>query len=168
MPAGTQNAPLIKGQLVSIDEGNRTERVIIGLGAGRSDVRAHVQACEVTPTGSRLLDRIEIDGKSGLTPGMAESMGAGGLAGRGSGCSDRSEPALGAPDPGRRGAGWTFAIDLEIHRVAIACGAAALIPLAVVRFWPKPPGLRRAATLSMASHVPRGGTPAWFAREPRP
>ena len=43
VPAGTQNALLIKGQLVSIDEGNRTVRLIIGLGAGRSDVRAHVQ-----------------------------------------------------------------------------------------------------------------------------
>jgi Domain of unknown function (DUF4410) len=81
VPAGTQNAVLIKGQLVSIDEGNRTERVIVGLGAGRSDVRAQVQVYEVTPAGSRLIDQIEVDGKSGLTPGMAESMGAGGLAG---------------------------------------------------------------------------------------
>jgi Domain of unknown function (DUF4410) len=80
-PAGTQNPLLIKGQLVSIDEGNRTERVIVGLGAGRSDVRAHVQVYEVTPAGNRLIDTIEVDGKSGLTPGMAETMGAGGLAG---------------------------------------------------------------------------------------
>jgi hypothetical protein len=81
VPAGTQNALLIKGQLVSIDEGNRTERLIIGLGAGRSDVRTHVQVYEVTPTGRRLLDTIEVDAKSGLTPGMAETMGAGGLTG---------------------------------------------------------------------------------------
>ena len=81
VPAGTQNAILIKGQLVSIDEGNRTERVIIGLGAGRSDVRAHAQVYEVTPAGRRLIDTIEVDAKSGLAPGMAETMGAGGLAG---------------------------------------------------------------------------------------
>jgi len=80
-PAGTQNVLLIKGQLVSIDEGNRTERVVIGLGAGRSDVRAHVQVYEVTSAGRRLIDQIEVDGKSGLTPGMAESMGVGGLTG---------------------------------------------------------------------------------------
>lgn len=66
---------------MSIDEGNRTERVTIGLGAGRSDVRAQVQVYEVTPAGTRLVDTIEVDGKSGLTPGMAESMGVGGLAG---------------------------------------------------------------------------------------
>ena len=81
VPAGTQNALLIKGQLVSIDEGNRTERVIIGLGAGRSDVRSQVQVYEVTPAGSRLIDTIEVDAKSGLTPGMAETMGVGGLTG---------------------------------------------------------------------------------------
>ena len=52
VPSGTQNALLIKGQLVSIDEGNRTERVLVGLGAGRSDVRTHAQVYEVTPTGT--------------------------------------------------------------------------------------------------------------------
>ena len=81
VPAGAQSALLIKGQLVAIDEGNRTERMIIGLGAGRSDVRAHVQVYEVTPAGRRLIDTIEVDGKSGLTPGMAETMGVGGLTG---------------------------------------------------------------------------------------
>ena len=55
--------------------------MVIGLGAGRSDVRAQVQVYEVTPSGSQLIDTIEVDGKSGLTPGMAETMGAGGLAG---------------------------------------------------------------------------------------
>ena len=37
---------LILGQLVSIDEGNAAERMVIGLGAGRSDVEAHVQVYE--------------------------------------------------------------------------------------------------------------------------
>ena len=81
VPAGTQNAVLIKGQLVSIDEGNRTERVLIGLGAGRSDVRADAQVYEVTPAGRQLIDTIEVDAKSGLAPGMAETMGVGGLTG---------------------------------------------------------------------------------------
>jgi hypothetical protein len=81
VPAGTQNAVLITGQLISIDEGNRTERVIVGLGAGRSDVRAHAQVYEVTPAGRQLIDQIEVDGKSGLTPGMAETMGVGGPTG---------------------------------------------------------------------------------------
>jgi hypothetical protein len=81
LPAGTRNAALIGGQLVSIDEGNRTERVLIGLGAGRSDVRAQVQVYELTPAGRQLIDTIEVDAKSGLAPGMAETMGVGGLTG---------------------------------------------------------------------------------------
>jgi len=81
VPAGIQNAALITGQLISIDEGNRTERVVVGFGAGRSDVRAHAQVFEVTPAGRQLIDQVEVDAKSGLTPGMAETMGVGGLTG---------------------------------------------------------------------------------------
>jgi hypothetical protein len=81
LPPGTQNAALVTGQLVSIDEGNEAERVIIGLGAGRSSVHVHAQVFELTPTSSQLIDTIEVDGKSGLTPGMAETMGVGALTG---------------------------------------------------------------------------------------
>jgi hypothetical protein len=55
--------------------------VAIGLGAGRSDVRVQAQAFEVTPQGRRLAEEITVDAKSGLTPGMAETMGAGALGG---------------------------------------------------------------------------------------
>jgi hypothetical protein len=81
LPSGTQNAVLVSGQLVSIDEGYEAERVAIGLGAGRSDVRAQVQVLELTPASTKLIDTIEVDAKSGLTPGMADTMGAGALAG---------------------------------------------------------------------------------------
>ena len=81
LPPGMSNAVLVTGQLVSIDEGNEAERVIIGFGAGRSDVRAQVQVFELTPSSNRLIDTIEVDAKSGLTPGMAETMGAGALTG---------------------------------------------------------------------------------------
>jgi Domain of unknown function (DUF4410) len=81
LPSGVQNAVLISGQLVSIDEGNEAERVVIGLGAGRSDVRAQVQVLELTPDSTKLIDTIQVDAKSGLTPGMAETMGVGGLTG---------------------------------------------------------------------------------------
>ena len=40
LPSGARNAVLVSGELVSIDEGNEAERVAIGFGAGRSDVRA--------------------------------------------------------------------------------------------------------------------------------
>jgi len=72
---------LVDGQFLAIDEGSRTARVVIGLGAGKSEVRTAVQVVEVFPGGSRLLDTFEVDAKSGSTPGMAETMGAGAAAG---------------------------------------------------------------------------------------
>jgi hypothetical protein len=71
----------IDGHFVAIDEGNRAERVVIGLGAGRSDVKTAVQVYELMPEGSRLLDQFQIDAKSGRKPGAAETLGVGGLAG---------------------------------------------------------------------------------------
>ena len=71
----------VKGQLVSIDEGNRTERVLIGLGAGRTSVRANVEVYDLTPEGRKLVDSMVADAKSGYKPGMALMMGVGGIAG---------------------------------------------------------------------------------------
>lgn len=81
MPADTKNGLLVTGQFVSLDQGNRTERVTLGLGAGRSDVRVRAQVFDVGPTGRKLVEEIEVDAKSGLQPGMAETMGAGAIAG---------------------------------------------------------------------------------------
>ncbi len=81
LPEGVSSGLLITGQFVSVDQGNRTERVTIGLGAGRSDVRVRAQVFEVTPSSRTLADEIEVDAKSGLQPGMAETMGAGAIAG---------------------------------------------------------------------------------------
>ena len=82
-PAPRDGVPtvVIEGQFLAIQEGNRTERVVIGLGAGKSDVRTAVQTIEILPEGSRLLDTFEIDAKSDSTPGMAETMGLGAVAG---------------------------------------------------------------------------------------
>jgi hypothetical protein len=81
LPPGVQTGLLVTGQFLAVDQGSRAERVAIGLGAGRSDVRVQAQAFEVTPQGRRLAEEITVDAKSGLTPGMAETMGAGALAG---------------------------------------------------------------------------------------
>jgi hypothetical protein len=72
---------VIEGQFLSINEGSRLERVSIGLGAGKSEVRTAVQTIEILPYGSRLLDTFEITAKSGDKPGMAETMGVGAAAG---------------------------------------------------------------------------------------
>ncbi len=73
---------LVEGQILSVDEGNRAERVVIGLGAGRTSVEAHVQVYDVTPEGQNQVESFVADSKSGRKPGMAEMMGVGALAGR--------------------------------------------------------------------------------------
>jgi len=78
-PAGTDL--LIMGQLVSIDEGNAAERMIIGLGAGRSDVEAHAQVYESVAGRRIAIESMSGDAKSSLMPGAAETMGVGGLTG---------------------------------------------------------------------------------------
>ena len=80
-PHGNSKDLLIKGQLLSIDEGNRTERVTIGLGAGRTSVQANVQVYELTPQGMNEVDTLRGAAKSGDKPGMAEMMGVGAIAG---------------------------------------------------------------------------------------
>jgi hypothetical protein len=80
-PPEAKSPLFITGQLVSIDEGNRAERVIIGLGAGRSDVRVQTQVYEGVGGVRRLVEEIEVDAKSGMTPGMLETAGVGALTG---------------------------------------------------------------------------------------
>lgn len=89
MPArlSSGNLPLegnileIDGQFISIDEGNRTERVVIGLGAGRTNVKTLVQIYDARGGKRALVNEFDADAKSGYKPGMAETMGAGAAAG---------------------------------------------------------------------------------------
>jgi hypothetical protein len=80
-PYGNEKDLMIKGQLLSVDEGNRTERVVIGLGAGRTSVQANVQVYEMTAQGLKEVDTLRGDAKSGYKPGMGEMMGLGAVTG---------------------------------------------------------------------------------------
>jgi hypothetical protein len=80
-PPSWGRSVMIKGAFLSIDEGNRTERLVIGLGAGRSDVRIAASVLEALSPGSRVLEQFEVDAKSGRRPGMAETLGFGAAAG---------------------------------------------------------------------------------------
>lgn len=71
----------ITGQFISIDEGNRTERVVIGLGAGRTDIKTYVDVYYAQSGGRTNVARFETDARSGYKPGMAETLGAGAAAG---------------------------------------------------------------------------------------
>lgn len=78
------NVAVIEGQVVSVDEGNRTRRTMIGLGAGKSSIEADAQLFyRAVGAEPRLLESFESSADSGHAPGAAETMGAGAAAGSG-------------------------------------------------------------------------------------
>jgi Domain of unknown function (DUF4410) len=81
--AVTGNKVIVGGQILMIDEGNRTRRNIIGLGAGRSAVSARADLYYGTSaSGARLIESFTADAESGRKPGAAETMGVGAATGR--------------------------------------------------------------------------------------
>jgi Domain of unknown function (DUF4410) len=75
---------LVQGQIVSVDEGNRTRRTLIGLGAGASSIAVDAQVLYRRPEVQRpqLLEAFTASGNSGRAPGMAETLGVGAAADR--------------------------------------------------------------------------------------
>jgi len=76
-PSTMGNAIEIEGQFLSVDEGNRTERVVIGLGAGRTDVKTLTQVYDARYGTRMLVQEFDTNAKSGYKPGMAEMMAVG-------------------------------------------------------------------------------------------
>jgi hypothetical protein len=67
------NAFLAKGQFISVEEGSRGKRVLIGFGAGKEEISARVQMYQVTPQGPLPLTEIVGEAKGGRSPGMVPS-----------------------------------------------------------------------------------------------
>jgi hypothetical protein len=78
---GIGKSMLVQGQIVSIDQGNRTRRLLIGLGGGKSSISADTQLYYTTGTEPPWF-MMAFDGQadSGRMPGAAETMGAGAAA----------------------------------------------------------------------------------------
>jgi hypothetical protein len=71
----------IEGQFVTVDEGNRLRRAVIGFGAGASEVRTMVQVFETTNEGRRLVEDFYTTAKSSRKPGFGPMAGAGAAVG---------------------------------------------------------------------------------------
>ncbi len=81
VPAG-QNALIVQGHFATIDEGNRRRRILIGLGAGKSEVGASVQLVYQPAGGAPVaLQSFAANADSGKAPGVAETAGVGAAAG---------------------------------------------------------------------------------------
>lgn len=76
------NALILKGQFLSVDEGDRVTRMVIGLGAGGSELLARVQVYQATETGLRRIAEAEAEAKSSKAPRMAPAVAAGASAAR--------------------------------------------------------------------------------------
>ena len=72
----------IEGQIVSINEGNKAKRLVIGLGSGASEVRTLTQVYEVTSGDEhRLVEDFYTTAKSSRKPGFGPMAGIGAAAG---------------------------------------------------------------------------------------
>ena len=72
----------IEGQIVSINEGNKAERLVIGLGSGASEVGTLTQVYEATSgDGHRLIEDFYTTTKSSRKPGFGPMAGFGAAAG---------------------------------------------------------------------------------------
>jgi hypothetical protein len=67
----------LEGQFVTIDEGNAAMRMIIGFGAGGTEMKTLVQAYASEATGKRLLAEATVDAESSSAPGLAATLPAG-------------------------------------------------------------------------------------------
>lgn len=72
----------VRGQVLDVDEGNRTRRTLIGFGAGKSDLGADVQVYYAPPgEAGALWQTFSADVNSGHMPGLTAGLAAGGLSG---------------------------------------------------------------------------------------
>jgi hypothetical protein len=80
---------VVRGEIVSIDEGSRTQRMLIGFGAGTASLQTLVEVYQVTATGLRPLGSHEVEAGGGRVPGILVPLsfgaGAGGAALAGAG-----------------------------------------------------------------------------------
>lgn len=67
----------VQGDFLLIDEGNRTRRMAIGLGAGASKVMAHVECYLRQPEKNVMVSEFSATSESSRKPGAAETIGAG-------------------------------------------------------------------------------------------
>jgi hypothetical protein len=77
-----QNVLIVQGKFDTIDSGNRRRRILIGLGAGKSELSTSVQLLYKPAGGTpRLVQSFDASADSGKMPGIAETAGVGAAAG---------------------------------------------------------------------------------------
>lgn len=81
LPQGGGPYLVIRGELLSVDEGNRLRRFVIGLGAGSSQVRAQTRVSMLGEGRETPIEEFSVSSKSPAAPGAAETLGVGAAVG---------------------------------------------------------------------------------------
>jgi hypothetical protein len=76
----TARTVMIHGQFLTIDEGNRLRRMVIGFGVGGTDLQTKVQVYQGTEAAPLLLQEFEVNAESSKKPGMGPMVGVGAAA----------------------------------------------------------------------------------------
>ena len=71
------NAMVLRGHFLTMDEGSRVARMVIGFGAGATELRVAVQVYQADEWGLRRIVQAEASAKGNKMPGMAVPVGAG-------------------------------------------------------------------------------------------
>jgi hypothetical protein len=79
-PVITERTLAIEGQFLSLDEGNRARRLVIGFGAGASEVRTHIQVYHGKGAARQFVQEFETSAGSSKKPGMGPMAGVGAVA----------------------------------------------------------------------------------------
>ena len=66
-----KNDIVIRGYLLSIEEGDADKRIVVGFGSGESELRTAVEGYQMTDQGLRKIGSGTLDADSGKTPGIA-------------------------------------------------------------------------------------------------
>ena len=75
------HAVVVKGQFVTIQEGSRTRRMLIGFGAGSTMLRVEVQVYQMMESGLQRIKEVEGQARGSRMPGMAAGGGVGAATG---------------------------------------------------------------------------------------
>jgi len=75
--APPMNAIVFRGHFLTIEPGDRVARMVIGFGAGASELRVHVQVYQADEWGLRRIVQAEASAESSKAPGMAVPIGVG-------------------------------------------------------------------------------------------
>lgn len=73
---------IVRGEFVTVNQGNRLARVLVGFGVGSAELQTLVEAYAVTANGLRPLGSAQIESAGGRMPGMLVPVGMGAAAGR--------------------------------------------------------------------------------------